>query len=325
MAAETKPFSKKKSPVKSTPKKAKAETSPSALRKRKTLQARPTVAKDPGATGSRRPGSQIKSIPKKNEKLEPGSVGAACELLAEHGDLPDSYGETRVVLLPVDPYQVNVYWGINDQELGKNRKRLEQKYKHLQPALRFFDVTNIIFDGTNAHGVFDIAVDLQARNWYVHLWKPGKSYFVDLGFKTEFGLFFPIGRSNVAEIPPDRPQPKEAETLAVSKREVIPPIAGQQPRHALAEFQAAQVGHEEGVQIEYCDEAQPLLPSEVLPEKPVRAGKIQAAPEQAFRTEKLPARRRMHVRHGETDLADINEKSFVPGISSEAAASDAPE
>ena len=60
---------------------------------------------------------------------------------------------------------------------------------------------NVVFDGTNAHGLFDVPVDLPKRNCYVHLWSPQKTYFVDLGWSTEQGSFFCIGRSNTAHTP----------------------------------------------------------------------------------------------------------------------------
>jgi len=46
---------------------------------------------------------------------------------------------------------------------------------------------------------------------YVHLWSPDKSYFVELGFKTEDSQFYPIARSNIAETPRARPAPQSDE------------------------------------------------------------------------------------------------------------------
>jgi hypothetical protein len=105
--------------------------------------------------------------------------------LAETVGLPDSYGETRVVLLPVDPYLLHVYWEITLVELRKAKHRLGDDYGRSQAVLRCYDVTNIIFDGTNAHSSFNVDIDLQAKNWYVSLWNPEKSYLVELGFRTE--------------------------------------------------------------------------------------------------------------------------------------------
>ena len=133
------------------------------------------------------------------------------ELTSEPGDLPDSYGETRVVLLPVDPYLVHVYWEVTFVELEKAKDKLGDEYGRSQTVLRCYDITNIIFDGTNAHSSFDVHIDLKAKNRYVSLRSPDKSYFVELGFKTEDSRFYPIARSNIAETPRARPAPKSDE------------------------------------------------------------------------------------------------------------------
>jgi len=58
------------------------------------------------------------------------------ELTSEPGDLPDSYGETRVVLLPVEPYLVHVYWEVTFLELKKAKHRLGDEYgRSIRPSL----------------------------------------------------------------------------------------------------------------------------------------------------------------------------------------------
>jgi hypothetical protein len=67
--------------------------------------------------------------------------------------------------------------------------------------LRFYDVTYIDFDGTNAHSSFDQPVDLAAGNWYVHLWSCEKTYCADIGARTSTGRFEPACRSNFVHTP----------------------------------------------------------------------------------------------------------------------------
>ncbi len=110
--------------------------------------------------------------------------------------------EPRVVLLPVHPYLVHAYWDVPPRRLAQIKKELGKNFGGARAALRFLDVTDMIFDGQNARQTFDIPIDLAAGNWYVHLWSPGKSYCVDLGYNTEGGGFFRIARSNIAETPP---------------------------------------------------------------------------------------------------------------------------
>jgi len=123
-------------------------------------------------------------------------------------DLYDEYCESRVVLLPVEPYLIHAYWDVTSNDIEKAKQRLDDDYGQSQAILRFYDVTNIIYDGTNAHGFFDVDIDLKSKDWYVDLWSPDKSYFVDLGFKTGDGFFLSLARSSVVKTPCAWPGPK---------------------------------------------------------------------------------------------------------------------
>jgi hypothetical protein len=71
--------------------------------------------------------------------------------------------------------------------------------------LRVYDVSQIIFDGTNAHRFFDIQVNERVNNWYIDTDGPGKSWCVDLGLLLPGGRFITIVRSNVVHTPPEGP------------------------------------------------------------------------------------------------------------------------
>ncbi|HTY37315.1 MAG TPA: DUF4912 domain-containing protein [Bacteroidota bacterium] len=114
---------------------------------------------------------------------------------------PEPPDEPKLVLLPVDPYLIHAYWVISPDSLVEAELMLTKDHKRAYPILRFHDLTHVVFDGSNAHGSFDVRVDLEAHNWYVHLWSPEKSYCADLGLRTEGGRFFPLARSNVAVTP----------------------------------------------------------------------------------------------------------------------------
>ena len=137
----------------------------------------------------------------------PGSERQESDFL----DLYGKYSESRVTLLPVGPYMIHAYWEVSHRDIERVKGQLGNDYKRSQAILRFYDVTNIVFDGGNAHNSFDVDIDLRSKNWYVDLWSPDKSYFVDLGFKTRDGLFFPITRSNIARTPCAWPAPTDEE------------------------------------------------------------------------------------------------------------------
>ncbi len=118
-----------------------------------------------------------------------------------NGTLPAAYGETRVVLLPVDPYVVHVYWEVSGSGMGLVKALVEEGSLRPQAVLRFHDVTALPVGGVRAAGSFDVEVDIESRNWYVRLLSPERSYVVDLGFRGRDGRFHRIARSNRAETP----------------------------------------------------------------------------------------------------------------------------
>jgi hypothetical protein len=100
--------------------------------------------------------------------------------LAEEEDLPEWSWRPRVTLMAVDPYLVHVYWDFDVAKLPPDTTAA---------VLRFYD----------AASHFDVDVDLRTRNWYVPLWSPAKTYYVDLGAITATGEFIPLVRSNTIQ------------------------------------------------------------------------------------------------------------------------------
>ncbi len=131
-------------------------------------------------------------------------------LSSDRGDLPESYGETRVVAMPVNPYLVHIYWELDS-------KSASRKTSQAAPGcLRFSDTTR-----GESPSSFDVKVDLAARSWYVHLWSPERRYSVELGVNRQ-GEFVPLGRSNVVETPRAWPMAEVEEHFA--RVEAPPPL-----------------------------------------------------------------------------------------------------
>jgi hypothetical protein len=148
----------------------------------------------------------------------------------ESDELPDSDEETKVVLLPVNPYLAHVYWGIGANDLEEIERVSRQPGERAQPVLRFYDITHPNFDGTSAPSWFDVEIDLRAGKWYVHLQSPAKSYYIDLGLRTEGGGFHRLARSNVAETPRAEPSDKVEESYLLVEEgyrrveTIVPPV-----------------------------------------------------------------------------------------------------
>ena len=215
----------------------------------------------------------------KSASETPGSLHALCHDAVR---LDDSYGGTRLVLLPVEPYVVHVYWEATPEELEKAKDGVDEES---DAVLRFYDVPNDMTDSMDAHRFFDEQVDLESKSRYVHLGRPERSCFVELGLKTQNGSFFPIARSNVVKTPRAWPASGEDE-------------------------------HDTFVQ---GDTDQGLLRRDTRTEHRKREKEAEpcSQPEPPFnQSAQAPSERR-----GDVELTEMSEKAFSFGVSSERGAS----
>lgn len=67
--------------------------------------------------------------------------------------------------------------------------------------LRIFDVTDLYFDGTNAHSVTCIKVKKDEQSWTIKNLKKNRSYLCELGYITKEYFFFPLLQSNPIQTP----------------------------------------------------------------------------------------------------------------------------
>ena len=116
------------------------------------------------------------------------------------GELPKKYGDTRVVLLPRDPYWAFTYWDISPDTKSEIKKQWGAD-AFSRTTIRIYDVTDIKFDGANAHKYFDISVSEAADSWYLNVPEANRNWCVDLGIVLKDGRFIMIARSNMVVMP----------------------------------------------------------------------------------------------------------------------------
>jgi hypothetical protein len=117
-------------------------------------------------------------------------------------ELPKSYGDTKIVLLPRDPSWAYTYWEIADStKTDLRNKHGDTLFSSGQLTLRVYDITDVVFTGKNAHNFFDITVTEYSENWYINMPEVNRSWIVDLGIKLANGEFIVIARSNAINMP----------------------------------------------------------------------------------------------------------------------------
>jgi len=116
------------------------------------------------------------------------------------GELPRSYGKTRLGLLVVDTNLVHAYWEVQPEQL---REAMARTGGAGQAVLRFHEPA----------GSFDVEVDLDPGNWYVPLWSADRAYYVDLGVRAAGGSFVQLARSNAIVTPRAMPAMEPVESF----------------------------------------------------------------------------------------------------------------
>jgi hypothetical protein len=110
--------------------------------------------------------------------------------------LPFSYNETKLILLPRDPEWAFGYWDFSGTTwnwivaLGKADS-------NIRPVLRVYNI--------DRGGHYDLSVNLEAKNWYLHFSQPGCSFEAELGLIDSKGIFNIIARSNRIRMPRNGP------------------------------------------------------------------------------------------------------------------------
>lgn len=120
-------------------------------------------------------------------------------------ELPFSYGRDKMVLVVRDPWWLYTYWEVKDSTWDKFKAELKDEFYKARRVLRVYDVSNIVFNGTNANKLFDLGIREDASNWYIDIGVPGRSWCVEFGLLLRDGRFVPILRSNIVETPIDGP------------------------------------------------------------------------------------------------------------------------
>jgi len=117
------------------------------------------------------------------------------------GDIPWGYGQTRITAIARDPYTVFAYWEFPDEAVAAVRKKTSVRNGGF--ALRVYDTTYRLFDGSNAHAYFDVPVDRTTNRYYLFLNRPATTFTLDVGLKGGDGRYAVIARSGPAETPRD--------------------------------------------------------------------------------------------------------------------------
>jgi hypothetical protein len=115
---------------------------------------------------------------------------------ADTPDLPELYGEDRLVLMTKDPEYLFAYWEITPerQAAGEKAMRAGEEYRE---ALRLNWTARDLFDANYTL----MPVSLAARKWYLRVPYSGIPYQIEIGWLGSQGHFISLLMSNPSDAP----------------------------------------------------------------------------------------------------------------------------
>jgi hypothetical protein len=122
-------------------------------------------------------------------------------------ELPGAYGREQLILLARDPWTLFAYWEIAPGTRVATLRALGAEAGAAREVLRVYDVTFVTPTGDQAWLAFDIELPARASSAYATVARPGASYSVQIGLRTQTNRFLPMARSNTVTLPPAAPSP----------------------------------------------------------------------------------------------------------------------
>jgi hypothetical protein len=135
-----------------------------------------------------------------DSQLETDTTTVLATVDADLVDLPEGYGDSRIVLMPRDPQWAYTYWDIPNEHKQELRRQGGQ-----QLALRVYDVTDISLEHQSPHSVQEYPCDEMAREWYLPVPVSDRDYTIEVGYRCADGRWLMLSRSAPVRVPPVYP------------------------------------------------------------------------------------------------------------------------
>lgn len=149
------------------------------------------------------PNFSINNTPTDNNPMEESSRLSLEELATvDDGlpELPEGYGESRIVLLPRDPKWAYAYWDVSNEHKEELRRQGGQRL-----MLRLYDVTDIDQSQQSPHSMQQQECHEMARSWYIEIPVSDRDYSAELGYLTADDRWLMLTRSAPIRVPPIYP------------------------------------------------------------------------------------------------------------------------
>ncbi|OIK16561.1 hypothetical protein BIV60_03555 [Bacillus sp. MUM 116] len=100
----------------------------------------------------------------------------------------------------INPQKIIILWEVSELPQNVIQLFFDQPFDEFVSVVRIYDVTDLRFNGINAHHFYEIAVPYKNSFWYIKGLLSNRHYIAELGVKLG-DRFFPILRSNTVQTP----------------------------------------------------------------------------------------------------------------------------
>lgn len=121
------------------------------------------------------------------------------------GSFPARPSGAWLVLTASHPRLGYVSWSVEEAAVAALATRLGERFAGARFVIRLYDVTDILFDGLNAHSSFDVDIQGSAGNYYLPIEQGDRNLLAEVGYLLGDGAFFALARSQPRWFDRDRP------------------------------------------------------------------------------------------------------------------------
>lgn len=170
----------------------------------------PTAAVDPAPTAKAAPEPIAKAeqpAPKPPAPKPPPAPERLRDILWDIGTrFPPAFTSDFAAIGVVHPRLGYLTWHIQESTVEDLKNRVgHDRFHDCALVIRVYDVTDIEFDGFNAHSMFDIQVHSLHGSHYLHIDRLERHLLAEVGFRLTDHAFFAMARSNTRWFDRSRP------------------------------------------------------------------------------------------------------------------------
>ena len=114
---------------------------------------------------------------------------------------------TRLTMTPMASREILASWSVRPDDWRAALEWLGAESVRAVLTIRVFDISELLFDGRNAHGFFDVDLGPGESHRAIALPYAGRSLAACLGVRSPWGYFHPLAHARLCHLPKAEPAP----------------------------------------------------------------------------------------------------------------------